>query len=181
MFNKQKSDFIPNMIECLDTIQKLTTRIVDRIDELSNENTNLQSEFTKLNKKSFAAVLTETAPSGSGPTLAANIPQTADEEIPSVSPHLPPELEKISTRVDQLEQDSLSDTLLLQGPAIEEIATHDAQTNGSRSSGLNERQRQHVPAALKQSLCNLLRPLIPNFSDDHISHLSILGKEKKAP
>lgn len=177
--NKSNNDFMPKMIECLDTIKKLTTRIVDRIEELSHDYINLQIEFEKSNKKTYATATTEYSPparSSTSPSLqqaAAVEPSTLNVTV------MPPELEKISTRVDQLEQDSLSDTLLLQGPAIEELIAKDAHVEGTMSSELEERRRQPEPAALKRSICDLLRPIVPEFSGKNITQLSVQGKDRK--
>ena len=177
--NKTANDLIPKIIEYLDTIHNLNTRIIDKIDEISTENCNLRAELEAPSRNSYANVASTAIPSaatGSHPESGNKQGKTEN------SASLPPELQKISSRVDQLEQDTLSNVLMLQGSTLDSIfSAHDRDTSAAAESSAETRDQQPQPsqAALKKSVCDILRPTVPHITDDWITHVSIQGRDRK--
>ena len=186
--NKTKNDFIPKIIDYLDIIHNLNVRIIDKIDELSLENLKLHSEIQLSNKQSYASVATRMITSNSEGEVGATTssPTSAEPSQPNIDDNAAiPELHKISSRVDQLEQNSLSNVFILQGAALDasilqfsrnEEATSDTKKEQSEERRIEERQ----PASLKRAVCNLLKPMVPNISDNSFTSASIQGKERKS-
>ena len=181
--NKTKNDFIPKIINYLDIIHNLNVRIIDKIDELSKENLKLRNEVNSSRIQSYASVASGiTAKSIGEHSATASSPPSAQPTQPNnYDSTALPELHKISSRVDQLEQNSLSNVLMLQGTALDAIF-HEASRNEGASSTSATREAQpenRQPTSLKRSLCDLLQPIVTNISENSFTSASIQGKERK--
>ena len=190
---QSKNDsLIPKIIAYLDTIHNLNTRIIDKIDELSAENTELRRMVADVGSPSYANVASGTT-SSCGPALVCTSTKTETNPQATHANHLgplPSDLQKISSRVDQLEQESLNCVLMLQGDSIKNVLTkvehHStpttaaATTISTESSSSGERQvKLQQSAVLKRSVCDLLSPIVSNVSEDSITHVSVQGTHRK--
>lgn len=170
--------FFHKMIEYLDQIYSLNTKLIDKIDELTNENHELRKSFHDIStKKSFAAAVSTGAVSpGRTHSSASQISHATQPNHPT---SLPPELQKISSKVDQLEQDALSNIIMLQGESIDHILSDYAKTTAVSSNENDERIAKSQPTALKLSVRDLLRPHVAEIAEEGIVHVSVHGKDRK--
>ena len=178
--------FIPKIIEYLDTIHNLNIRIIDRMDELTEENIKLKGMITDAKKPSYATIASRT-------TLSSGLAQSGTSTKAEVQPHLnhlgplPADLQKISSRVDQLEQESLSCVLMIQGDSIKNVlakaekqpATTATAAGESSSSGERQDNKLQQSTALKRSVCDILRPIVTDVSDSCITYVAIQGAQRK--
>ena len=148
---------------------------------MTTENVNLRAEWEASNKNTYSSVVSTFVPSptSGSPQKSGNNQQKTDNLA-----SLPPELLKITSRVDQLEQDSLSNVLMLQGSALDAIiSTPDRDTAAAAtqaSAGTSkDQQLQPSQTSLKKFVCDILRSTVPHVTNDWITHVSIQGRDRK--
>jgi hypothetical protein len=165
-----QTDRITKIIEYLDNIHNLNTKLVSKIDSLVEENTQLRQQIEMLQTPRSYAVAASATPLS--PTAESAAPPRSTERP------APQELKMMNSKIDHLEQESLTNVIMLQGPAVENIvAGHSDRAPGS--SGADGSNRNSKSAHLKAAVGEVLRGAAIPVRVDHIAAVWPQGRERK--
>ena len=154
------------IIEYLSTSFDFDSEIVTEIDKLANENNYLKEQL-KLKSisriASSASVAITDHSSGVGSVGHHGSHRESSQQASGGHLNFHAELHNISSRVDNLAQDSLCTVVMLQGPAVDELLL---ATGGKDRSGgppmteVEPVERNHQLAPSKQAIVNILLLLL---------------------
>jgi hypothetical protein len=156
-------DYFSKMTECIDTLQGITTGLLDAYTKVSDDNkalrielNDLKSNVNDLNKKpSFAGTVTQRGAALSVSTNQPPVSQTDNGASSSDS--------YLTDRLDKLEQESLRQTLLFQGPVVNRAIDGEADKK-----------------KISEKVVDIVNSFnVNNITMDHIVSVSLMGREVK--
>ena len=205
--NKQPTDDrICKIIECLDKVHVLNRKLVDRIGLLLEENVSLKKEFTSFRKErpSYSSVAS-LAPVVAGestivaPQAGVAVGNGVTTRATSETTVTHPELKKMKSKIDNLEQESLNNFLMIRAQTVDgiiESCTNQKSTEQG-AGNVSESQRmpqahssshsasnklfEHVPQTdiFKSAVVQLLRNADIPISRDDIVGITVQGRDTK--
>jgi hypothetical protein len=162
-------DYMLKIIEYLEHIHQINSKLVSKVDSLYEDNVILKQQIELLKTPcSFAAAV-----SSKGLSDAVS----ADTAQMTVKP-APQELKIMTSKIDHLEQESLTNVIMLQGSAVETIVS--AHSDHSATSVTTEgNQRNSKSAQLKAAVSEAFRTAAVPVQEDHIAAVWPQGRERK--
>lgn len=182
--NQASVDQFSKIVEYLDMIRSLNSKIIDQMEKLTTENSELRRKIDQIPPPSYAAVVSKGSATGSVCSRSSPISRLPIRTVTPPPPqnYQPEIIVKMTSKLDQLEQNSLCNDLSLQGTNVDEMLAGLRPTDAPAEPNEedNGRQRRHLPAAaLREAVCNLLQPTVPHISTDQLPNITVHGREKK--
>ena len=177
---KSPKDIMPNIIEYLGNIKELCDKLADKVNNLAKENVTLKTEMRKCDESSKS--ITQTY-ADAIKNISRSSTSITDNPQSNQQPNIqPPEIQTMNKRFDNLEQESFSNVLLLQGPRIEEIIGNiPIPPIRSQESAASLRINVPPPASLKQQISEAVGTVTDVAMDnENVMTLHVFGKDRKS-
>ena len=171
--SSQNKDPIPGIVKCLDNVKNLIDKFSSDLDELKKENVKLKQEISSMKSnggRTYAEVM------GGGSMTQQTPDENGSRGLPSSMATLG--LDTVKRRLESLEQESYSKTIIMQGTAVQTLLNEriSSSENSSASTPNNPQ-----PPALKEKVSQVLTSIgdINSNQTDEMT-VSVFGKEKKS-
>lgn len=190
--NLQTCDITQKIIDYLDEIYILNQKFQKQIEALKEENKVIRSKLDLQNNQSPTyAKVTKTTDNSNTSTNTNNAPitgVTAKHHVVAPAPSYKgghsPALNKLSSKLDQLEQDSLCSVLSVRGQAVDKLLS-EKTNNTNNSQGVRpkdgnfsypppEKSSHHV-----KELSVKLLSTVADVTPGDVSDVVVVGTEKK--